>query len=55
MHAACRRLKLDKVGVTDGVVRGLADLDFLEELVLPNSQRVTDVGLAFFSRLTNLR
>lgn len=50
-----RRLQLDKVGVTNGVVRGLAGLQSLEELLLPNSHRVTDVGLAFFSQLTNLR
>ena len=54
-YDTCRKLKLDKVGVTNGVVRGLADLHYLEELLLPNSHRVTDVGLAFFSRLTSLR
>ena len=55
LHAVCRKLTLDKVGVTNGVVRGLSDLHSLEELLLPNSQRVTDAGLAFFSQLTNLR
>ena len=53
-QAPCRRLQLDKVGVTNSVVRGLADLQSLEELLLPNSHRVTDAGLAFFTQLTNL-
>ncbi len=51
----CRNLKLDKVGVTNGVLRGLSGLESLQELLLPNSHRMTDVGLGFFSSLTNLR
>ena len=54
-HHACRKLKLDKVGVTNGVLRGISDLTSLDELLLPNSHRVTDVGLSFFSKLINLR
>ena len=46
---------MDRVGATNDVLRKLSDLHSLEELLLPNSQRVTDAGLAFLSRLTNLR
>ena len=51
----CRRLKLEKVGVTNGVMRGLSGLTGLEELHLPMAHRITDVGLAFLSTLTDLR
>ena len=51
----CRKLRLQKVGVTNGVLRGISDLVTLEEVVLPDSHRVTDVGLSFFSCLTNIR
>ena len=54
-HALCRKLKLAKMGVTNGVLRGMSGLTSLDELLLPNSHRVTDVGLGFFSGLTNLR
>jgi hypothetical protein len=54
-HALCRKLKLAKLGVTNGVLRGMSGLTSLDELLLPNSHRVTDVGLGFFSGLTNLR
>ena len=54
-NAARRKLSMDRVGVTNGVVRGLSELQSLEELLLPNSYRATDAGLAFFSQLTNLR
>lgn len=57
-HLPClsnlRKLKLAKVGVTNGVLRGLSGLTSLDELLLPNSHRITDVGLGFFSGLTNL-
>lgn len=53
--ALCRKLKLVKVGVTNGVLRGMSGLTLLDELLLPNSHRITDVGLGFFSDLTNLR
>lgn len=51
----CRRLRLEKVGVTDGVMRGLSGLTDLEELHLPMAHRITDVGLGFLSSLTDLR
>ncbi len=54
-HALCRKLKLAKVGVTNGVLRGMSGLTSLDELLLPDSHRITDVGLGFFSGLTNLR
>ncbi|KAL0021146.1 hypothetical protein WJX77_004971 [Trebouxia sp. C0004] len=57
-HLPClsnlRKLKLAKVGVTNGVLRGMSGLTLLDELLLPNSHRITDVGLGFFSGLTNL-
>ncbi len=54
-HALCRKLKLAKMGVTNGVLRGMSGLISLDELLLPDSHRITDVGLGFFSGLTNLR
>ncbi|KAL0043557.1 hypothetical protein WJX79_008345 [Trebouxia sp. C0005] len=57
-HLPClsnlRKLKLAKMGVTNGVLRGMSGLTSLDELLLPNSHRITDVGLGFFSGLTNL-
>ena len=56
MHAMlCRRLKLEKVGVTNGVMRGMSGLTCLEQLHLPMAHRITDSGLAFLSSLTHLK
>lgn len=55
LEKCCRRLKLEKVGVTNGVMRALSGLTGLEDLHLPLAHRITDVGLAFLSTLTDLR